>query len=154
MVTIKSKQNTLKKGNTMAKTYNVTQHINLNGTKKSTSFRFIGEESELTALCAQLEGGYTVTEQNDSLTNMTAADTVVTNYKRTNRISMSGKTAEGHFVSANIKPFKGSIYFKQTADSSDIEAVFANSHPFPLAPAVKPSTISIGLTEDIVANQE
>ena len=137
----------------MAKTYNVTQHINLNGVKKATSFRFVGEETELQALCSQLEGGYTVTEQNDTLSNMTAAETVVTSYKRTTRISMSGKTPEGHFVSANIKPFKGSIYFKQTTDSSDIEAVFANSHPFPLAPAVKPSTISVGLTEDIVANE-
>lgn len=133
------------------KNYNVTQHVNLNGTKKSVSFRFAGEEAELTAFLAQLEGGYTVTEQNDTLSDITHSDTLVTAYKRTSRISMSGKTSEGHFVSANIRPFSGSIYLKQTADSSDIEAVFANSHPFPLAPTVKPSTISLGLTEDVAS---
>ncbi len=131
------------------KTYNVTQHVNLSGTKKSTSFRFIGEEAELTSFLAQLEGGYTVTEQNESLSKMVNADTVVTAYKRTNRISMSGKTAEGHFVSSSVRPFKGSIYLKQTVDSSDLEAIFRTSHPFPLAPTVTPNSLSLGIIEDM-----
>ncbi len=131
------------------KTYNVTQHVNLNGVKKSTSFRFTGEQTELEGLLALLEGGYTVTEQNDTLSNTAGSENLVTSYKRSTRIGMSAKTSEGHPVYATIKPFQGSIYFKQTADSSDIEAVFANAHPFPLAPTVKPQVVTVNLSEDL-----
>ena len=134
------------------KTYNITQHVKVNGVPKASTFRFVGEESELTALAGLLEGGFTVTEQNDALSNMTGADTNVTAYKRSTRISMNGKTAEGHSVFASIRPFKGSIYFKQTASSADIEAVFAAAHPFPLAPTVKPSTVAVNFSEDVAGS--
>jgi len=132
------------------KKFNVTQHINLNGAKKTVSFSLNMEEAELTAFCALLEGGYTVTEQNESLSSMAGADNVVTDYKRSGRISLSGKTAEGHYVNASIKPFTGTIYFKQTVSSQDIQTVFATAHPFPLAPTTKPSTVSSNLIEDIM----
>lgn len=131
------------------KHYNVTQHVTINGQKRSSSFQFYGEEAELTAFCNLLEGGYTVTERNDTLSNMQHAETNVTSYGRSNRIGMSAKTADGHFVSANIKPFKGSIIFKDTASDNDIAGVFATAKPFALAPTVTPTTITTGLTQDI-----
>lgn len=131
------------------KHYNVTQHATINGAKRSCSFQFYGEESELTAFTALLEGGFTVTERNDALSDMTHADTNVTAYGRTNRIGLSGKTAEGNYVSASIKPFKGSIIFKDTASDNDIAAVFVAAKPFPLAPTVVPTSVQTGLTKDM-----
>ena len=130
------------------KHYNVTQHVTLNGQKRSVSFVLYCEEADLTAFTALLEGGYTVTERNDALTDMSGAGTNVTSYKRTNRISYNAKHDDGSFLSGAIRPFKGSIIFKSTASSEDLGGVVKLMKPWSYAPAVTPVAVNSGFTED------
>jgi len=133
------------------KKYNVTQHINLNGTKKTVSFGFIGEVAELQAFLALIEGGYTVTEQNDTLSDITHSDTLVSEYNRSPRISMSAQTDDGSYVNANVKPYQGSIYFKNTTSVDDVKAVVATMHPWSYIPTLTPSTVSVQFLDDVAA---
>jgi hypothetical protein len=61
----------------MAKTYQVTQKVTINGKLNSSTFPFYGEEADLTAFCSQLEGGYEVKEVVAGLSNLTGVDTNV-----------------------------------------------------------------------------
>lgn len=133
----------------MAK-YNITQKVNLNGVARTSSFQVDLDPAEVTALIALMEGGVSVTKQDDTLTDLTHQDTLVTEYNGVSRISMSANDAQGNYVSANIKPFKGSLIFKNTASIDDIKAVFATAKPFALAPSTNPSRISV-LTFDEMA---
>lgn len=132
----------------MAK-YNITQKVNLNGVAKSSSFQVDLEPAEVTALLALMEGGVSVTKQDDTLTDMTGAETAVTAYNGVSRISMGATDAAGNYVSLTIKPFKGSLVFKNTASVDDIKAVFATATPFALAPTLKPSRISVLAFDEI-----
>ena len=131
--------------------YNITQKVNMNGTPKTCSFQVNLEPAQVTALIALMEGGVSVTKQDDTLTDLTHEDTLVTEANGVSRISMSGKTANGDYVSKTIKPFKGYMVFKNTAGIDDIKAVFATATPFPLAPAVHPSTVSISTFDGVSA---
>lgn len=130
------------------KTYNVTQKVTINGAKRSTSFSFYGEEADLTAFLALLEGGYSVTERNDTLTDLSHEDTNVTSYVRSSRITMSAKDANGEFLGASIRPYQGSIYFKDTTSSNDLKSALATIKPFKHAPTVVPAHWNSGFTED------
>ena len=130
----------------MAKKYIISQKINLNGNVKSISFQAYLDEADLVALLSLLEGGYEVKEVNESLSNMTNADTLVTVSNPVTSIGMVGK--DNQFET--IKPFSGAIYFKQTATVDDIADVLKVSTPFSLAPAEKPTRISVKRNESRV----
>ena len=123
------------------KTYNVTQYVNYNGVQKKVSFSVDMAESELTAFIALLEGGVKVTEQNDTLTNLSAKDTLVTAVNSVGNIRLVATAPNGKYLSKSIKPFSGQIMFKSTAGLADIEAVLKTTSPFWEAPAEKPSNV-------------
>jgi hypothetical protein len=123
----------------MAKKYIITQKINLNGNTKSVSFQCYLDEADLIALLALLEGGYEVKEVNDSLSDITHSDTLVTSSNPVTSIGMVGP--QNQFES--IRPFSGAIYFKQTATVDDIANVLKVATPFALLPTEKPTRVTV-----------
>lgn len=134
----------------MAKKYQVRQVLTINGEKKSTSFEFYGEQDELTAFLAQLEGGYEVKEVVDGLSNMIAADTNVAVTNPVTQIVLSGPQNQY----AMIKPYSGVIHFKNTVNVDDIANNLKATKPFPLLPAEKPTRVTVKRSESFAATTE
>ena len=123
----------------MAKTYQVTQKVTINGKLVSSTFPFYGEEADLTAFCSQLEGGYEVKEVIAGLSNLTAIDTNVATTNPVVSITLSG--SQNQF--ATIKPYKGVIHFKNTISVDDIALNLKATTPFPLLPTEKPLRVTV-----------
>lgn len=138
----------------MAKKYKISQKLNVNGQIKTCSFPVYMDEADLTAFLALLEGGYEVSVVDATLSNMTAANTLQTQTNPVSSITVSGSMTDafGNLKSIfeTIKPFTGSIHFKQTASVDDIADVLKVSTPFSLAPAEKPTRISVKRNESRV----
>lgn len=131
----------------MAKKYQVRQVLTINGEKKSTSFEFFGEQAELTAFLAQLEGGYEVKEIVDGLSNMTAADTNVAVTNPVTQIVLSGPQNQYSM----IRPYSGVIHFKNTISVDDIANNLKATKPFPLLPSEKPTRVTVKRSESFAA---
>jgi len=125
------------------KTYNVTQYVKFNGAVKKTSFVFKGDEAGLTAFIALLEGGVKVTEQNDTLTNLSKKDTAVTEMMVARNVRMIATATNGEYLSASIKAFSGSIMFKNTVSATDIKSVLIAQTPYWQEPATHPADVAI-----------
>lgn len=135
----------------MAKTYKINQKVNVNGQMKTCSFSVYMDEADLIALLALLEGGYQVSEVSATLSDMTGANAVQVQTNPVSSITVSGSmtdsTGNPKAIFETIKPFTGSIHFKQTASVDDIADVLKMSTPFSLAPAEKPTRISVKRNE-------
>jgi hypothetical protein len=127
----------------MAKKYIITQKLNLNGNIKSVSFQAFLDEADLVALLAGLEGGYEVKEVNLTLSNMANADVLVATANPVSSIGMAG--VDGQFES--IRPFSGSIYFKNTFSTDDITDILIQAKPFKLLPTEKPTRVTVKRSE-------
>jgi hypothetical protein len=130
----------------MAKKYIITQKINLNGNIKSVSFQAFLDEADLILLLAQLEGGYEVKEVNLTLSDMTKADTLVATANPVSVISMVGPKKQYE----SIRPFSGSIYFKETTTVDDITNILLASKPFEHLATEKPLRVSVKRNESRV----
>jgi len=120
------------------KRYNITQTVTFNGQKLRSSFGFYGEESELTALLGLLEGGYKVTEVNETLSDLSHEDTNVTQMRKVTKIGLTSEAdANGEKTYSTIKPYRGAIMFKTTAGDQEIEGALVNAHCFPIAPTLR-----------------
>lgn len=133
----------------MAKKYKVTQKLNLNGQKISTSFSITMEASDLAAFLALLEGGYEVSEVIES--NLTGASTLVANTNAHTQIGFVGEV-NGYTVYDSLRPYSGAIHFKNTASTDDITAVLGLTNPFPLHPTEKPKKVTFKGYESVVVN--
>jgi hypothetical protein len=131
----------------MAKTYQVTQKVTINGKLNSSTFPFYGEEADLTAFCSQLEGGYEVKEVVAGLSNLTGADTNVATTNPVISITLSG---EQNQFSTN-KPYKGVIHFKNAISVDDIANNLKAVTPFPLLPTAKPLRVTVKRSETFAA---
>ncbi len=127
----------------MAKEFQVTQRCTINGKAVSSTFRFYGEQDDLTAFCAQLEGGYEVKEVVTGLSDMSKADTNVAVTNPVVSITLSGPQSQF----ASIKAYKGVIHFKNTVSVDDIANNLKNVKPFPLLPAEKPTRVTVKRSE-------
>jgi hypothetical protein len=132
----------------MAKNWNVKQKAMVKGQVVSASFTLpFMEESEVTAFCSLLEGGYEVVEVNASLSNMTKAETNAAASNPVKTISIRGEQNQGAFISAyGNKP----IHFKNTVTGDDIRAVFANKKIFEAVPTAGVTYVSIKAGESTI----
>lgn len=119
--------------------YTVTQKLNLNGVKTSSSFQIEGDDSDVTALCALLEGACEVKRVDLSLSTLTGEDTLVTATNPVTKITLSGP--QNQF--SVIRPFSGVIHFRQAAQVEDIKMALANCKPFSLLPTEKATSINV-----------
>jgi hypothetical protein len=116
----------------MAKKYTVKQTLMFRGNKITNTFvtPFI-DESVLQSMLGLLEGGYEVVEKNDALSNMTKAETAVTNTMPIKTITLSGEKRQKEFVSA----YGGeTIHFKNSVSEDDIVGLFSGKKVFEFVP--------------------
>jgi hypothetical protein len=121
-----------------AKQYRLTQRVNLNGAMTTVSAFITCEATELDAFLGLLEGEVTVFEE---LKKVGVADTLVNSYNRISKISLPAEG--GRF--AMIKP-KGSLIVKNSVGVDDVTSACKLFHPFPDAPAVKPTSVIVQMT--------
>ncbi len=133
----------------MAKKYQVTQKLVLNGRPVSASFLFFGEQDELTAFCAQLEGGYEVKEIVAALSDMTKAETNVATSNPVVSITLSGP--KNQF--ATIRPYKGVLHFKNTISVDDIANNLRSVKPFELLPSEKATRVTVKRSETFAGGE-
>lgn len=131
----------------MAKQYQVTQKCTINGKLNTCTFPFYGEQDELTAFCAQLEGGWEVKEVVAGLSDASKIDTNVTVTNPVISITLSGP--QNQFTT--IKPYKGVIHFKNTINVDDIANNLKAVKPFPLIPTEKPLRVTVKRSETFAA---
>lgn len=129
----------------MAK-YIITQKLNLNGKSTSASITVNGGDDDVTALTALMEGSKEVKEVNETLSDLTGADTLVTNVNAVTSIGLVGSQNQY----ASIKAYSGSIYFKNTASVDDIANVCKEMQPFPLLPTEKPNRVNVKRSETFI----
>lgn len=125
----------------------VTQKLNYKGKATSITFELNGETADVSAFTALLEGGYEVKEVNATLSDVTGVDTLVSNTNAYTNIGLIGPQNQY----SSIRPYSGSIHFKNTASSDDIAAVCLVMKPFALLPTEKPTKISFRSNEIAVA---
>ncbi|MFY9090271.1 hypothetical protein [Arcobacter aquimarinus] len=126
----------------MAK-YFVSQTLNLNGTKTTASFQMEGDDADVIALCALLEGAYEVKKVDEALSNTAGKDTLVTVSNPVSKITLNGP--QNQF--SVIRPYSGLIHFKQSASVDDIKASLAACKPFALLPTEKATSINVNNKE-------
>lgn len=131
----------------MAKKYQISQKVVVNGEAKTATFVMYGEQDDVTALGALLAGGYEVKEVNDSISDMTSADT---NNATTNPVTAIYLNGEKGQI-ASIRPYSGVIHFKNTVSVDDIAGVLRNTTPFEMIPTAKPQRISVKRNETFSA---
>lgn len=131
----------------MAKKFQITQKCVVNGQTQTSTFAMYGEEADVTALGAKLAGGYEVKEINDSLSDMTGADTNNASTNPVTGIYLSGP--KNQF--ASIKPYKGVIHFDNSVSVDDIASVLRNTQPFELLPSEKPLRVTVKRNETFAA---
>lgn len=112
----------------MAKDWKVTQTATVKGVKRTCSFILpYMETADVSAFCTLLEGGYQITEINESLSDMTSAETNAANSTPVNSIYIRGENAQ----SVSVRGFGGSpIHFKNTVTEDDIGIVLQNKKYF------------------------
>ena len=133
----------------MAKNWQIKQTATVKTQKVSATFTLPHmEESEVTAFCALLEGGYEVVEVNATLSNMTKAETNAVASNPVKTISIRGEQNQGAFISAyGNKP----IHFKNTVTGDDIRNVFANKKIFEAVPTAGVTYVSIKAGESTIS---
>ncbi|AXH09735.1 hypothetical protein CP960_13180 [Malaciobacter halophilus] len=134
----------------MAKQFQITQRVVVNGENKSTSFRMYGENDDVTALGALLAGGYEVKEINDSLSDTTNIDQNNATTNPVTGIYLSGPKNQV----ASIRPYSGVIHFKNTANVDDIAAVLKTTKPFELLPNEVPTRVTVKRSESFSAQTQ
>lgn len=122
----------------MAK-YIVTQKLKYKGSPVSSSFQMEGDDADVTALTALLEGGYEVKKVDESLSNMAASQV---NNELTNPVTKITLNGPQNQFSV-IRPFSGVIHFKESAQVEDIKAALSTSKPFALLPTETPTSINV-----------
>lgn len=122
----------------MAK-YFVSQTAKVNGTTVKASFSMEGDDSDVTAVTALLEGAYEVKKVDEALSKTVGADINAASSNPVSKINLTGPQSQF----ASIKPYSGVIHFKQTATVDDIKAALANCKPFPLLPTEKATSINV-----------
>lgn len=129
----------------MAKDWKVSQTATVNGNKETCSFILPNFESDdVLAFCGLLEGGYQITEVNETMSNMEKAETNATASNPVTYIGMYGEQNQ----SARISGFGGKpIHFKNTVSGDEIKNVLATVKPYPLVPTAAPQSVTIKLSE-------
>ena len=130
------------------KIYHVKQSVNIGGSQKTSSFTLKMEASDVPAFLALLEGGIKITEQNDTLTDMSGVDTVVSSVNAVSKINMSVVDTDGDRLYETIAPYQGVIYMKNTIDSDALKTALATVTPFKNS-TKKPSRVSANFIEDV-----
>jgi hypothetical protein len=133
----------------MAKTYQVTQKVTINGKLNSVTFPFYGEQDDLIAFCGQLAGGYEVKEVVSGLSDLTGIDTNNVSTNPVVSITLSGP--QNQF--ASIRPYKGVIHFKNSINVDEIGNILRNTTPFPLLPTEKPLRVTVKRSETFSAGE-
>lgn len=132
--------------------YFISQKVTVNGEKKYSSFNVELEPSDMPAFLGLLEGGYTVSKVDDTLTNLTSEDTSVSSVNAVSKITMVGKdSSTGRSLFNSIKPYKGVMWLKNTVDSDSLNAVLSSLTPF-YASQEKPTNIS-ALYKEVAVTQ-
>ena len=126
----------------MAKYY-ITQKLNLNGQKTSVSFVIVGDDTDVKNLTALLEGGYEVKKVDETLSNMTKSDSLVSETNPVTKIIFIGDKG----LVSTLKPFGGKIHFKQTSTPDDIKNALASCKPFEIAPAMVVDNVMLNTFE-------
>ncbi len=121
-----------------AKQYRLTQRVNLKGSMTTNSAFITCEPTELDAFLAHMEGEVTVFEE---FKKVGVADTLVNSFNRISKISLPAEG--GRF--AMIKP-KGALVVKNSVGVDDITNACKLFHPFPDAPAIKPTSVIVQMT--------
>lgn len=134
----------------MAKEFQITQRVVVNGESKSTSFRMYGENDDVTALGSLLAGGYEVKEINASLSDTTNADKNNATTNPVTGIYLSGPKNQ----MASIRPYSGVIHFKNSANVDDIAAVLKITKPFELLPNEVPIRVTVKRSESFAAQTQ
>jgi hypothetical protein len=119
--------------------YKITQKLNLNNKPTSISFDLNGDDADVTAFTALLEGGYEVKKVDDALSSLTGVDTLVTSTNPVTLVGLSGP--QNQFI--GIRPYSGAIHFKNTVSVDDIAAVCKTMKPFALLPTETPTRVSV-----------
>jgi len=129
--------------------YKIKQTVTIDSDIIVNNFSIDCDSTVISNFLALLEGEYEVYVEDDNLSG--GSSTATTSYNAVSKINLSGKTSTGAFLFTSIKPFKGVMYMKNTADSDAIKTVFATSTPFPLAPTEKPTKVSSTIVEQVTA---
>lgn len=132
----------------MAKDWKITQYATIAGDKVSASFLLPHMESaDVTAFCQNLEGGYQVTEINETMSDMTNADINVATSNPISYINCRGEAKQTEFISGfGGKP----IYFKNTVTPDEIRATLANKTIFAAVPTEKVAYVGMKSSERIL----
>jgi len=123
-----------------SKKYNITQTIIIDGVNKKTTFTVCLDIPTLTTFLSYLEGGISVTEHREDLTDLTDSDKLITSYTAIQTIDLKTKDKSNLFT--RIKPYRGYMFFKKEVDTKTILDIFKNSKPFYFAPHISPTDIS------------
>jgi hypothetical protein len=120
------------------KRYTVSQTVNFNGQTEYSGFSVTCVEADLGKLLALLEGGYTVMEENTSLSNTTKSDTLVATANHVSKITLGHKINNRH-VNEFIKPYRGKIVLKNEVDDEALETALVNTSFIDYIPTAKVS---------------
>ncbi|RXJ82650.1 hypothetical protein [Arcobacter sp. F2176] len=134
----------------MAKKFQITQKVTVNGKSLSIPFQMFGEADDVSAIGALLAGGYEVKEVNDALSDTTGVDT---NNATTNPVSAIFLNGPKNQM-MSIRPYEGSIHFKNTASVDDIAAALRTTKPFELLPSETPTKITVKRSETYAGTSE
>ena len=133
----------------MAKDWKVKQTALVAGVTVTASFTLPNmEESDVTAFCALLEGGYEITEINTAMSDMTNAEINPATSNPKTRIGLNGPQNQYQSISG----YGGSpIHFKNTVSDDDIANVLKTTTPFALLPTEKPTRVSFKGYETVIS---
>jgi hypothetical protein len=132
------------------KKFLVQQRVTLNGAVQSSGFVVTMDEADISSFLSNLEGEYTVMEENTTLSGGT--DTNVTAVNRVKKISMYGQTSTGASLYSSIRPYRGAILVKNTISSDDIRSSLSAVKPFELSLTDKPTYIGINDGEKVLTS--
>ncbi len=133
----------------MAKDWKIRQTALVKGVQTTATFILpFMAEADVTAFCANLEGGYEVTEINEAMSSMANAEINAASSTSVKSISIRGENNQSTYISA----FGGSpIHFKNTVSGDDIRATLANKMIFEYVPTAKVTYVTIKEGESLLS---
>jgi predicted aldo/keto reductase-like oxidoreductase len=132
-----------KKGKKKMKQYTITQKVKLNGQIKNISFPMYGSDDDVKKIVALMEGAITVKTTEESLGRATGADTNITSANFVTRISVAFANKGDRSVKY-ISPYNGgSLVFKNTSSTDDIETALSTAQMLKNNTTEKPITVSV-----------
>ena len=114
------------------KRFMIQQKVTVNNRPVYSGMIVECEESDLSKFTQNLEGGYTVWEVNPTLSDNSKADTNVTQLNAYKHVTFGGKNANDRTVTGVIKPYKGSIFIKNSVSVDDFENALVGGKFMPL----------------------